>query len=147
MSQAPKPAKKGARPKKSEVSVPDEEKFDVGRYIDRFEQLDQAVLALDKPLSDKSFGQVREISPRHVLELVESYKRNPPVQLDLTVYQDPGVFVVACTVFLLPLFLQCLRCTSCSADNTSFVLLKSLPTRWSTRDYLCLSACGSSGAR
>lgn len=91
MSQAPTQSKKSVRPKKSMVDVPREEKFDVGAYIDRVEILDVKNLALDKPMSDKTFGQVREVNVGHVLDLVESYRRNPPVQLELTVFQDPGM--------------------------------------------------------
>ena len=76
------------------MKVPDEELFDVGMYIDRVEELDVKQLALDKPMSTKTFGQVREVNHAHVRELVDSYRRNPPVQLELTVYQDPGVYIV-----------------------------------------------------
>ncbi len=91
MSHAPRPGVKGARQKPSEVLVPLDEKFDVGAYIERTEILDHSQLALDKPMSEKTFGQVREVNMQHVLELVDSYRRNPPVQLELTVYMDPGM--------------------------------------------------------
>lgn len=53
-------AKKGERQKKSDVLVPGGERFDVGLYIDRTEVLEAAQLALDKPMTERTFGQVRE---------------------------------------------------------------------------------------
>jgi hypothetical protein len=87
-------AKKAVRAraaKGSEVQVPEDERFDVSKYIERGEELYATELAIDSPSSEKTFGQVREINAKHVHELVDSYRYNPPLALELTVFQDPGV--------------------------------------------------------
>ncbi len=83
------PVKKGAR-SKSAVVVDPEDHFNVGEYIERTEYIDFMHIAVDNPTSEKTFGQVREINTRHVAELVDSFQHNPPTELELTVYQDPG---------------------------------------------------------
>ncbi len=80
-----------SRATKSEVQVSEGEKFDVGAYIDRGKELYASELAIDSPSSEKTFGQVREINAKHVQELVDSYRYNPPLALELAVFQDPGV--------------------------------------------------------
>lgn len=71
--------------------MPVHEKFDVGKFIDRVAVLDHTSLKIDDPSKSTTFGQVRSIDLAHIASLVEDYKRNPPVQLELTVFQDPGL--------------------------------------------------------
>lgn len=86
-------SKKSEKGKKVQ-EIPIGEKFDVTSFIERVTVLDASELAIDDPTKSSTFGQVRSLDYSHVKSLVENYKRNPPLELELTVFQDPSMFII-----------------------------------------------------
>ena len=80
----------GGNPKKGPQPVPT---FSVNQYFDRTVQLTAEQLAIDVK---QQRGQIRPVSEQHVTGLMEYFRQNEPVELELWVTLDQGMLHSLC---------------------------------------------------
>jgi hypothetical protein len=90
------PPKTGKPGKPKAKAAAEEYKYDITPHLIPESQLiDSKLIKLDV---DMQFGQIRTVDVAHAMSLVRDLNDNPPLELNLTVWQDPGLKIVIITV-------------------------------------------------
>lgn len=137
---------KKAKAEKAEVAALKPE-FELANYIEKTQQVDASMLALDKA-PEFPYGQVRAVQQDKVESIMESLLKNPPTELDLTVWHNRGVPPLH-PLSLLGLKARCRRCML--ADCVWFTCKGSVQS--TSRNYVMLGKqyvhrqCGSQGGK